>query len=156
MEDEHEDYNDYALIRPPAHLHLLALVALLALAWAALLPTPAAHAAGPVCYVNASASAGGANDASSWSDAYTDLQAALGNVGCTEIWVAAGTYYPTSGTDRTVTFQIKNNVAIYGGFSGTETARDQRHLHLRLEDRRVAREERQVLLRDGVDQRCFP
>ena len=38
----------------------------------------------------------------------------------------AGTYKPTTGTDRTATFQLKNGVAVYGGFAGTETARGQR------------------------------
>ncbi|HSM72203.1 MAG TPA: choice-of-anchor Q domain-containing protein, partial [Anaerolineales bacterium] len=70
----------------------------------------------------------GANNGSSWTDAYTNLQDALSaaSVG-DEIWVATGTYYPTSnifypspGTDRTVSFELKNGVAIYGGFIGTE------------------------------------
>ena len=38
-----------------------------------------------------------------------------------------GRYKPTTGTDRTATFQLKNGVAVYGGFAGTETARDQRN-----------------------------
>lgn len=80
--------------------------------------------AGPLCYVNASAS--GANNGASWADAYTGLQAALLNMNCTEIWVAVGTYYPTGGANRAATFQLKNGVAIYGGFVGTETTRDQR------------------------------
>ncbi len=64
----------------------------------------------------------GLNDGSSWADAFTDLQSAL-NSTCpdiTQIWVAAGTYYPTSGADRNVSFVMKNGVAIYGGFEGTE------------------------------------
>jgi hypothetical protein len=44
-----------------------------------------------------------------------------------ELWVTAGTYKPTSGTDRTATFQLKSGVAVYGGFVGTETARAQRN-----------------------------
>ncbi len=43
-----------------------------------------------------------------------------------EIWTAAGTYKPTGGTDRNATFLLKNGVTVYGGFGGTETARDQR------------------------------
>ena len=39
----------------------------------------------------------------------------------------AGTYKPTTGTDRTATFQLKNGVAVYGGFAGTETLRSQRN-----------------------------
>jgi hypothetical protein len=76
------------------------------------------------CHVKADAS--GANDGSSWDDAYTDLQSALGTSPCTEIWVAAGTYAPASGTDRAATFQMKSGVSIYGGFAGSEVSRDQR------------------------------
>jgi hypothetical protein len=43
-----------------------------------------------------------------------------------QIWVKAGTYKPTTGTDRTVSFIPKNGVAIYGGFAGNETAEEQR------------------------------
>ncbi len=31
------------------------------------------------------------------------------------------------GTDRTISFELKNGVAIYGGFAGTETLRTQRN-----------------------------
>jgi predicted outer membrane repeat protein len=43
-----------------------------------------------------------------------------------ELWVAEGWYLPTGGTDRSATFELKNGVAIYGGFVGIETRRDQR------------------------------
>jgi hypothetical protein len=44
-----------------------------------------------------------------------------------QIWVKAGTYKPTSGTDRSISFVLKNGVAIYGGFNGTETLLSQRN-----------------------------
>ena len=76
-------------------------------------------------YVNASAS--GANDGTSWTNAYTDLNIALGaaNAG-DEVWVAAGTYKPTTGADRTISFSIPSGVKVYGGFTGTESLLNQR------------------------------
>jgi PKD repeat protein len=68
--------------------------------------------------------AGGTNDGTSWQNAYTDLQQALSAVVSGEIWVAAGSYKP--GATRADTFQLKNNVALYGGFNGTEDTLDQR------------------------------
>lgn len=44
-----------------------------------------------------------------------------------EIWVKSGTYKPTAGADRTQTFQLKSNVALYGGFAGSEIARGDRN-----------------------------
>ncbi|HUE99837.1 MAG TPA: choice-of-anchor Q domain-containing protein [Anaerolineales bacterium] len=82
-------------------------------------------AAGLIIYVDAGASGG--NNGTSWSDAYTDLQSALAAATSgDQIWVAAGTYTPTSGTDRAISFALRNSVAIYGGFTGTETLLSQR------------------------------
>src|SRR4030095_14116138 len=84
-----------------------------------------ALAGGVVRYVDASAT--GANNGTSWADAFTDLQSALAIAsGGDEIWVAAATYKPTSTADRTISFAMKNAVGIYGGFAGTETQRGQR------------------------------
>jgi hypothetical protein len=82
---------------------------------------------GNVLYVNDDAT--GTNDGSSWTDAFTDLQSALNSTcfGVTEIWVAAGTYKPTNGTDRNISFVMKNGVGIYGGFNGTEALLSQRN-----------------------------
>ena len=63
------------------------------------------------CYVDASV-IGGANDGSSWTDAYSDLQSALADVSCTEIWVAAAIYKPTTGILRSITFQLKTGVGL--------------------------------------------
>ncbi len=76
-------------------------------------------------YVDAAAT--GINDGSSWSNAFMDLQSALASaMPGDEIWVAAGTYKPTAGNDRTATFQLVNGVALYGGFAGTETTPGER------------------------------
>jgi len=45
-----------------------------------------------------------------------------------ELWVVAGTYTPTTGTDRSATFQLIPNVALFGGFAGTESTRIQRNV----------------------------
>jgi predicted outer membrane repeat protein len=72
-----------------------------------------------IIYVKATAT--GANNGSSWTDAYTDLQDAFGAAFSGDsIWVASGTYKPTAGIDRTATFFLINGVAVYGGFTGTE------------------------------------
>ena len=71
--------------------------------------------------------AGGVNDGSSWADAFIDLQQALSVAEPgDEIWVAAGTYTPTSGADRSISFVLSSAVAVYGGFAGTETLRHER------------------------------
>jgi len=79
-------------------------------------------AADGTIYVDADAT--GANNGTSWEDAYTDLQPALdGAVIGDQIWVAAGIYTPTylssPGDSRSATFQLKNGVALYGGFDPT-------------------------------------
>lgn len=63
---------------------------------------------------------------SSWADA-CELQTALGLAAAgDEIWAQTGTYKASSGTDRTISFVLKNGIAIYGGFLGNENAREQR------------------------------
>ncbi len=86
--------------------------------------------AGPmqrVIYVNAG-NAAGPWDGKSWATAYKTVREGLKAVQPgAEIWVAKGTYMPTEGTDRTASFRLKPGVALYGGFDGTETRRDQRN-----------------------------
>ncbi|QTE22997.1 FG-GAP-like repeat-containing protein [Polaribacter cellanae] len=71
-------------------------------------------------YVNVNTS-GGNKDGTSWANAYTNLQNAITNAKSgDEIWVAKGTYKPTSGTDQTISFVIPEGVKLLGGFNGTE------------------------------------
>src|SRR5690606_26787469 len=86
-----------------------------------------------IVYVNSDAQ--GANNGTSWANAFTKLQDALA-IACScsqvnQVWVAAGTYYPDEGNgqsnnNRSSSFYMCNQVAIYGGFAGTETDINQR------------------------------
>lgn len=70
----------------------------------------------------------GNDNGSSWNNAYTDLQDAIKAAPRgAEIWVAEGTYKPTAGNNREVSFEMKDFVAIYGGFKGNETELNQRN-----------------------------
>ena len=73
----------------------------------------------------------------SWSTAKADLQHAINlavNTG-DEVWIAAGTYKPThlpstgatSTSSRDLSFYLYEDIKIYGGFAGTETALGQRN-----------------------------
>ncbi|MCW5924315.1 MAG: PKD domain-containing protein [Saprospiraceae bacterium] len=90
---------------------------------------------GTILYVKSDAT--GANDGTSWENAFPNFQAALdmANSGICpdiqEIWIAAGTYLPTADTTgnpnpanpREKTFYLRDHsIKIYGGFAGTETA----------------------------------
>ncbi len=76
-------------------------------------------------YVNLSAT--GSNNGQTWQNAFTDLQPAISIAQTGDsIWIAQGTYYPTSTTDRTISFEPRSGVRIFGGFSGTETEVSQR------------------------------
>lgn len=70
-------------------------------------------------FVDADAVAG-SNDGTSWANAFTDLQNALAAAPEPGVLlVAEGTYSP--GGAATDTFALRRNVALLGGFDGTET-----------------------------------
>lgn len=82
----------------------------------------------PIIYVDTDAT--GADDGSSWADAYNYLQDALANARAAarpvEIWVAEGVYKPDQGigttpADRSATFQLLDDVAVKGGYAGFGT-----------------------------------
>jgi len=76
-------------------------------------------------YVYVDGDAGGANNGTSWANAFNDLNAAIQNAPAgVEVWVAEGTYVP--GASRSSTFLTKSGVRVYGGFSGAETLRSER------------------------------
>lgn len=80
----------------------------------------AASPAAQTIFVDATAA--GAADGSSWTDAFTGLQPALASaLPGQEIWVAAGVYHPAPpGGNRAQTFALPDGVAVYGGFAGDE------------------------------------
>jgi parallel beta-helix repeat protein len=64
-------------------------------------------------------SPGPTRDGTSWEQAFVDLQDGLAAaLSGDRILVADGTYKPTSGTDRAISFVLKNGVAMYGGYAG--------------------------------------
>lgn len=79
-----------------------------------------------IIYVDKDAT--GNNNGTSWTNAYTSIELAFGNslVG-DKIWIKQGVYKPF-GTARYTAFNIPNGVEVYGSFSGTETAVNQRDL----------------------------
>jgi hypothetical protein len=73
----------------------------------------------------------GTGDGSSWTNASGSVQDMIdASQTGDEVWVAAGTYFPTCQTDeadvRSKTFLLKNGVHLYGSFAGTETDVDSR------------------------------
>ena len=68
-----------------------------------------------IIYVDQTAT--GVNNGSDWTNAYTNLQTAIANIGSnTTINVAQGVYYPTTTTDRTISFNIPRDKKLFGGF----------------------------------------
>ncbi|MDX1547298.1 MAG: hypothetical protein R3247_09940, partial [Rhodothermales bacterium] len=99
---------------------------LLAVLLLAAAPAPAQR----VLFVDADAT--GAGDGTTWADAFPRLQDALAAARPgDELWVAEGVYRPDRGAgiapgDRTAYFDLRSGIALYGGFGGTETRRDER------------------------------
>ncbi len=106
------------------HSFLAALLAIL---------TASHHVHGAIRYVRAGAT--GANNGTSWANAYRELASATNAAQAgDEIWVAAGIYYPdfnpatgTHNGDRTLRFTLNTDVSLLGGFAGTEITRTQRN-----------------------------
>jgi len=92
---------------------------------------PALVSAQQIIYVKYDAI--GDNNGISWQNAFTQLQPALQNAQYgDQIWVAAGTYLPTVGTDRNSTFFLPKGVSLWGGFSGIESTILQRNISINL------------------------
>ena len=87
--------------------------------------TLAAPAAAGTLYVDANLTTG-ANDGSSWADAFqgeSGLAVALTmTMPGDEVFVAAGRYIPTTTGMRQLSFPLQTGVEIYGGFAGGEAS----------------------------------
>jgi len=84
-------------------------------------PLVEANLVSNVIYVNDDAT--GANDGTSWEDAFNDLQdgllAAAISFGSDEIWVAEGVYTPSRLGIRSVSFNLPDGVSVLGGFAAS-------------------------------------
>ena len=82
-----------------------------------------------IIYVNSNAS--GANNGSSWTNAYDSLQNALKEaLSGDQIWVAAGVYKATSyvgHAGKYLSFNLNGGISLYGGFAGIESSVSQRN-----------------------------
>lgn len=73
--------------------------------------------------------AAGDNSGNTWTNANPELQNALaGATSGDEIWVAKGTYKPTQGADRTVSFTIQDGIKLFGGLANGELELSTRNL----------------------------
>lgn len=96
-------------------------IAALALALAQMQgPRDARAAASQIRYAIPGGAASG--ECTSWAAGCDLTRAIAAALPGDQVWVKQGTYTP--GTTRTNSFALKNDVAIYGGFAGTETAAD--------------------------------
>ena len=83
---------------------------------------PGSERAGQVRY----AKPGALGDCLSWATACDLGTAIVGSSYGDAVWAAAGTYYPTTSTDRSISFVMKIGVAVYGGFPASGGTRDSR------------------------------
>jgi hypothetical protein len=76
--------------------------------------------------------AAGDNTGVSWAHAFRSLADACDAVDrlpaalAAEVWIAEGTYRPSETRDPAAYFKVSPNTGYYGGFGGTETAKEQR------------------------------
>ena len=93
------------------------------------IPDSDARLEGCVIHINKETGNDG-NDGESWETAVASLPKAMALAKyseCEEIWVAAGVYFATQTDDVTRRIELIDNVDVYGGFVGSETARSMRN-----------------------------
>ena len=100
-----------------------------------LTPSASAQSASPrpVVFVRADAPSGG--DGGSWERALSSLDQALAQHPGASIWIARGSYRPSSagsalddGTARSWTFEVPAATSLHGGFRGNESSLEERPL----------------------------
>lgn len=80
-----------------------------------------------IWYVNGTAN--GSQTGLDWGNAFTNLNQALAMAAEGDaIWIAEGTYYPTTTNDREATFLLAKGISLYGGFAGGENDVDERNI----------------------------
>jgi predicted outer membrane repeat protein len=100
----------------------ISLIILLSIITASLFPGGQAE----TLYVDSRAE-GSKENGKSWKNAFSDFQDALTTADAGDtIWVAGGTYTPSE-TDSELSFVMKDDVDVYGGFLGYETSLDERN-----------------------------
>ena len=105
--------------RKPKTMHTLLLIGL-AIILAANLALPQPVSANPSAFTLFATPGGKTSGAcNSWADACTLQYALTVAASGDQIWVKAGVHKP--GLNSTDTYALKDGVALYGGFTGTET-----------------------------------
>ena len=80
-----------------------------------------------VVFVNITNAAAPTQNGISWATAFGNLQTALATAPANaEIWIAQGTYKPTTTTNQNISFNIPSGAMLFGGFVGTEVTQNQR------------------------------
>ncbi|MBL8862418.1 MAG: right-handed parallel beta-helix repeat-containing protein [Planctomycetes bacterium] len=82
-----------------------------------------------IVYVSRTAT--GANNGTSWSNAFTELRDALPTTAPgDQVWIAAGTYTPAPSGGSVLARFTMTGIEVYGGFRGTESSLAQRNWNL--------------------------
>ena len=73
-----------------------------------------------VHYIDAGAT--GADNGTSWSDAFTDIQTAIDAAGAgDQLWIKTGLYIPNGADTLSARYAINKPLSLFGGFVGTES-----------------------------------
>lgn len=71
-------------------------------------------------------STNGTGDGTNWQQATNLATATQLAASGDQVWFSTGTYFPTTGIDRTASINFATGVSLYGGFNGTEATINER------------------------------